>query len=80
MKKLTELYSKDPIAADRELWGRQTSAVSRRGFLKNSGLLTMSAALGMTIPFARFMPPGFIPAAYAADNGDCNPEAANVEG
>ena len=35
---INKLYGKDPIAADRLLWGRQTSALTRRGFLKNSGL------------------------------------------
>jgi DMSO/TMAO reductase YedYZ molybdopterin-dependent catalytic subunit len=67
-KGLNELYQSDPIAADRQLWGRATSAISRRGFLKKSGLASMTAALGMAIPFARFMPAGLIPAAYAADN------------
>jgi DMSO/TMAO reductase YedYZ molybdopterin-dependent catalytic subunit len=65
---INELYREDPIAADRLLWGRQTSALSRRGFLRSSGLMTMGAALGMAIPFARYMPSGLIPAAYAADN------------
>ena len=31
---INELYSKDPIAADRTLWGRESNPVSRRGFLK----------------------------------------------
>ena len=64
---INALYRKDPIAADRLIWGRQSDAMSRRGFLKNSGLISMSAALGMAIPFARFMPAGLIPAVYAAD-------------
>lgn len=61
------LYAADPIAADRQLWGRETSALSRRGFLKKSGLVAMSAAIGAAIPFARFMPSGLIPAAFAAE-------------
>ncbi len=65
---INQLYSNDPIAADRKLWGRQSHAVSRRGFLKNSGLLAMSTALGMSIPFSRFMPAGLIPAAFAAES------------
>ncbi|MDE0733144.1 MAG: sulfite oxidase [Gammaproteobacteria bacterium] len=65
---INDLYAQDPIAADRTIWGRETSRFSRRGFLKKSGLITMSAALGMTIPFARLMPAGLIPAAFAADN------------
>jgi len=61
------LYAADPIAADRQLWGRETSALSRRGFLKKSGLVAMSTAIGAAIPFARFMPSGLIPAAFAAE-------------
>lgn len=65
---INELYRKDPIAADRKLWGRESSVLSRRGFLRKSGLMAMSTALGMSIPFARFMPAGLIPAVYAAEN------------
>ena len=65
---INELYRKDPVAADRLLWGRRTSALTRRGFLQNSGLGALTTALGMSIPFARFMPAGLIPAAYAADS------------
>src|SRR5690606_26012245 len=60
-----ELYAEDPESDDRELWGRRCDPVSRRGFLKGSGLATMSAALGASIPFARYMPGGLIPAAFA---------------
>ena len=60
-----ELYAEDPQRADRELWGRSCDPVSRRGFLKGSGLATMSVALGAAIPFARYMPGGLIPAAFA---------------
>ena len=66
--RLNEIYQKDPIAADKMLWDRETSTINRRGFLKHSGLLSLSATLGMSIPFARNMPAGLIPAAYAADN------------
>ncbi len=72
---LNALYKEDPIAADRALWGRTTSAISRRGFLKKSALLSMSAALGTSIPFARYMPAGLIPAAFAAEAAD-----AQIEG
>ena len=51
--------------ADRQLWGRKVDPVSRRGFLRGSGLAAMSAAVGASIPFARFMPGGLIPAALA---------------
>ena len=66
--RLNEIYQQDPLAADKLLWDRETSTLNRRGFLKRSGLLSLSAALGMSIPFARNMPAGLIPAAYAADN------------
>lgn len=59
------LYGQDPEAADRLLWGRRPDPVSRRGFLRGSGLAAMSAVLGASIPFARFMPGGLIPAALA---------------
>ncbi len=65
---INQLYADDPVAADRVLWGRQSHALSRRGFLKKSGLVAMSTALGMTIPFSRFMPAGLIPAAFAAES------------
>ena len=60
-----ELYRQDPVKADELLWGRKTDPVSRRGFLNNTGLTAMSAALGSSIPFAAFMPGGLIPAAFA---------------
>ncbi len=60
---LHELYSKDPLRADLELFGRKSNALSRRGFL--SGLGTMSAILGTEIVFHRWMPAGLIPAALA---------------
>ncbi len=75
---IDSLYEKDPIAADRVLWGRKSDPVSRRGFLKNSGLLAMSTALGMGIPFSRFMPAGLIPAAFAAESSPF--EIAGKEG
>lgn len=66
--KLNEIYRKDPIAADKKLWGRKTNRTSRRGFLRNSGLVSLSSVLGMSIPFARFMPAGLIPAVFAGEN------------
>ena len=65
---INKLYSKDPIEADRLLWGRRTSALTRRGFLNNSALMAMIATLGSAIPYGRFLPAGLIPAAFAADN------------
>ena len=60
-----ELYGDDPVGADRLVWGRVTHPVSRRGFLRGSGLAAMSAAVGAAIPFAEWMPGGLIPAALA---------------
>ncbi|MEE3215450.1 MAG: twin-arginine translocation signal domain-containing protein, partial [Pseudomonadota bacterium] len=74
-KGLHALYREDPIQADRLLWGRETDPVSRRGFLRRSSLLAMSAALGASIPFARHMPSGLIPAALAQSE-----EAFEIEG
>ena len=59
------LYAEDPATADRQLWGRKVDPVSRRGFLRGSGLAAMSAAVGASIPFAHYMPGGLIPAALA---------------
>lgn len=75
---INQLYDRDPLAADQLLWGRQSNPVSRRGFLKNSGLIAMSTALGMSIPFSRFMPSGLIPAAFAAEGSPF--EIAGKEG
>lgn len=66
---LHELYAENPQEADRRLWGRETS-LSRRGFLRGSGLAAMSAALGATIPFAGNFPAGLIPAAFAQSDED----------
>lgn len=62
---LHELYAEDPIKADELVWGRETDAKNRRGFLKRSGLLAMGAAIGASIPFSKNMPAGLIPAAFA---------------
>ena len=65
---LHELYAKDPVAADRQIWGRTVNPITRRGFLSKSSMLAMSAVLGAAIPFAHKMPGGLIPAALADDN------------
>ena len=64
-KGLHELYAEDPERADDLVWGRKVSAVTRRGFIKGSGLAAMAAVVGASIPFARYMPGGLIPAALA---------------
>ena len=65
---LSAIENLQPAAADRLLWGRESHPQSRRGFLRNSGLLALGAAVGAAIPHARLMPAGLIPAAFAADN------------
>jgi DMSO/TMAO reductase YedYZ molybdopterin-dependent catalytic subunit len=64
-KGLHELYAEDPDLADELVWGRKVTRVSRRGFMKGSGLAAMTAVLGASIPFAKYMPGGLIPAALA---------------
>lgn len=61
---LLSLYAKDPIAADRLVFGREAYP-DRRGFLRGAGLAAMGAALGMVIPFHRQMPAGLLPVALA---------------
>lgn len=70
-----ELYAKDPIEADKLLWGRVIKSNSRRGFLKKSALAAMSLALGTKMVFAEYFPAGMIPAALANSN-----EAFELEG
>ena len=69
-KGLHELYADDPERADELLWGRKVLPVTRRGFMKGSGLAAMAAVLGASIPFARYMPGGLIPAALAESDQD----------
>ncbi|MGO4999585.1 sulfite oxidase [Oceanisphaera sp. W20_SRM_FM3] len=65
---LHELYAEDPIKADKLVWNRETDQGSRRGFLKRGGLFAMATAIGASIPFAKNMPAGLIPAAFAQSN------------
>ena len=51
-------------------------AVGRRGFLTLAG---MTAALGVSIPFARHIPEGLVPAAYAQDGDDAAMLLAEAE-
>jgi DMSO/TMAO reductase YedYZ molybdopterin-dependent catalytic subunit len=62
---LHELYAKDPIEADKLLWGRETPKNSRRGFLRNSALTAMGIALGGKMVYASNFPAGMIPAGLA---------------
>ncbi|MEO0574411.1 MAG: sulfite oxidase [Pseudomonadota bacterium] len=61
---LFALYAKDAERADALVFGRRTDS-SRRGFLKNAGLASMTSLLGGAMPFARFFPAGLVPAAFA---------------
>ena len=47
----------------------KTSSVSRRHFLRGSGLAAMSTAIGASIPFAHLLPDGLIPVVLAQTNG-----------
>ncbi len=60
-----ELYAEDPQRADRMLWSRQSTTLTRRDFVRGGGLLTLSSFLGASIPFGHLMPSGLIPAAFA---------------
>ncbi len=60
-------FAEDPERADKEFFGRVANP-DRRGFLKNTGLATMAAMVGTSIPFSGNMPIGFVPAAMAQDN------------
>ena len=64
---LHAFFAKDPIAADRALFGRESGS-DRRGFLRGAGLATVAAMVGAAIPFHRNMPAGLIPAAFADEN------------
>jgi len=64
-KGIHQLYQENADLADKLIWNREVDAISRRGFLRKSGLLAMSTALGASIPFADKMPAGLIPAALA---------------
>jgi DMSO/TMAO reductase YedYZ molybdopterin-dependent catalytic subunit len=61
---IRELYEQDPDRADWLAFGR-IPGTGRRGFLKGAGLAAMTVAVGASIPFARNMPGGLIPAALA---------------
>ena len=64
---LHEFFTANPEEADRKFFGRVANP-DRRGFLKKTGLATMGAMLGTSIPFHRNMPIGFVPAAMAQEN------------
>ena len=61
---ICEQFSDDPEQADFDVFGRRADE-DRRGFLKRSGLVLMSALLGSAIPYWRNFPAGMIPVALA---------------
>ncbi len=65
MKKhgLHELYAKDPVQADEQVFQRTSNTLTRRGFIK--GLKSLSLLLGAEVVYGQFMPAGLIPAAFA---------------
>lgn len=66
-RSVQEFFADDPEKADKEFFGRVANP-DRRGFLKRTGLATMAAMVGTSIPFHRNMPIGFVPAAMAQEN------------
>lgn len=62
---LHELYAKDPIEADRVLWGRTSDPETRRGFLRKGALMAIGAALGAPMVYGKHFPAGMIPAGLA---------------
>jgi len=66
-RSVQEFFTDDPEKADKEFFGRVANP-DRRGFLKRTGLATMAAMVGTSIPFHRNMPIGFVPAAMAQEN------------
>jgi len=65
---LHKLYAKDPIEADRLLWGRESDPETRRGFLRKGAMLAIGAALGAPMVHAKHFPAGMIPAGLADSN------------
>ena len=63
---LHELYAKDPVKADEQVFQRTSNALTRRGFIK--GLKSLSLLLGAEVVYGQFMPAGLIPAAFAQSN------------
>lgn len=64
---LREFFAANPEKADKEFFGRVANP-DRRGFLRNTGLATMAAMVGTSIPFHPNMPIGFVPAALADED------------
>jgi len=63
-RSIQSLYADNPHEAEERLFGREAYG-DRRGFLRGAGLASLSAALGLTMPFHRNFPAGLIPQALA---------------
>lgn len=68
-KGIHELYAEDPERAAEILWGKESPAVTRRGFLTKSALGTLGAVLGANMVFGANFPAKLIPA-LLADSDD----------
>lgn len=66
-RSVQEFFAEDAGRVDDQSFGRLTSP-GRRGFLKRTGLATMTAMVGASIPFHHNLPNGFVPAALAQDD------------
>ena len=65
-KGLPENYT-DNTESDSTKIAKDVFNNDRRGFLRKTGLATIGAMVGATIPFQANLPKGFVPAAMAAD-------------
>lgn len=59
--RLSDLYTEDPIKADKILWGRESNPNTRRGFLKKSAAVFMGGLIGAKMVFAEHLPEGMLP-------------------
>jgi hypothetical protein len=50
-----EIYAENAEKADWLVWGRKADPISRRGFITKSSLLAMTAIVGASIPFAKYI-------------------------
>ncbi len=62
-----EIVADDIETAGKEIFGNVSNS-DRREFLRKTGLATVSAMVGASIPFHRNMPIGFVPVAFADEN------------
>ncbi|HLS18944.1 MAG TPA: molybdopterin containing oxidoreductase, partial [Paracoccaceae bacterium] len=58
-----------PSISDLAATGEETTSLGRRAFLRNTGLTTLGAMVGMSIPFEGNLPSGVLPV-MAQDTGE----------